>query len=705
MQKEAPISSITTPKAFDKTPTSINKVAVASNATIPAAPSETPTPAQQLRPMVIVPPLPPTSDRKEYRLHEGEPQSQESVNPRKRKRDGYSAEAKVAVHDPKEISSVNLRALEELIEDIFEAENSVQSQELQHSYPPNDFIHRSDDALTLTAAAQVRLESCLQNTITQARYAEVPVDHLCRLQALCEANLQPPTGAKIGDESDRWLENVSAIEEGLRCARTLLRIMTGGRHERKLYSEELLEKVLNLVKETFNQYIMPIIESRMPESQKASKKSIATGASDGGLFDFASAHKKTISHLLNTAAKVMQLLCELVAKVELPENTINFIEPIVVDVLFGDNASSDRDSVLGIHKFENLRRVAMDIVTEVFARYPDQRKSIYGDIFSSLQKLPVSRQHARQFKLEDGKGVQVVCALLVRLVQISGVRISSKQKARRMQLHSKTEDSDKEEDSESTPDSSEDDSGSEVDFEAARQIPNGHPRKPPKDLRHHFDEVQSLYSSALQSASVVMRYFISKASTSTKAGEEKHRQLLDMFVEDLLTLLTYSQWSAAELILQSCVTQLNELILSEKSTAPAKNMALELFGTMGCAITDITASAQIQARNLETDDLKLSDELVTLMDDYTSNSLEDEDLLSWTGPYRIVMERLQSLDGDDRQRQTASSFILTNWSRSVFRGKRQSSELEDSPKKAVRESPTALKLSQMLSMTRWATAE
>ena len=696
--------SAITPKVLEQSFSSANKAAFVNNAVHVAIPSATVTSSQQLKPIVIVPPLPPTSDRKDYKLHVSAPMSQESVNPRKRKRDGQSAGVRVVVHDPKEASSVDLRALEELIEEIFEAENTLQAQESQLDTSTNNLVYRSSDALILTAAAQVRLDQCLQKTIAQARYAEVPVDDLCRLQALCETSLLPPPIVKIGDDAENWLGNIPTLEEGLRCARTILRIMTGGRHERKVYSEELLEKILLLVKEVTNQYIMPIVESRMPESQKASKKSIATGVSESGTFEFASTHKKTISHLLNVATKVLQLLCDLVAKVELPENTINSIEPIVVDILFGDNASGEKDSVLGIYKFETLRRVAMDIVIEVFARYPDQRKSIYGDIFSSLQKLPVSRSHARQYKLGDGKGVQVVCALLVRLVQISGVQTKTRQKARRLQVHDEAEPSD-EDGNESGSGSSDSDSESTSDSDTHGRVQNTNSRKAPKDLRHQFDEVQRLYSSALQSANVVMRYFITKASTSTKTGEEKHRQLLDMFVEDLLTLLTYPEWSAAELILQSCVTQLNELIGSDKTTAPAKNMALELFGIMGCAITDITASAQTQARNLEMDDSKLSDKLINLIDDYTSNSLEDGDLLSWTGPYRVVMETLQSYDSHDRQIQTASSFLLMNWSRVVFRGKRQSSEVEDSPQKAARESPTTVKLSQMLSMTRWATAE
>ena len=704
LQIDAATPGATTPKVLEQSLSSVNKAAFVNNAAHAAIPHATSTPSQQLKPIVIVPPLPPTSDRKDYKLHLGELMSQESINPRKRKRDDHSSGVKVVVHDPKKISSVNLRALEELIEEIFEAENTLQAQESQHDTSSNDLVYRSTDALILTADAQVRLDSCLQKTIAQGRYAEIQVDHLCRLQALCETGLLPPPIAKIADDANRWLENIPALEEGLRCARTVLRIMTGGRHERKVYSEELLEKILSLVKEVTNQYLMPIVESRMSESQKASKKTMATSTPDSGAFEFASTHKKTISHLMNVATKVLHLLYDLVAKVELPENTINSIEPIVVDILFGDNASSEKDSVLGIYKFETLRRVAMDIVTEVFARYSDQRKSIYGDIFSSLQKLPVSRSHARQYKLGDGKGVQVVCALLVRLVQISGVQTNTRRMTRRMQVHDKTEQSD-EDGSESGSNNSESDSESANDSDDPKQVNNNSARKAPKDLRHQFDEVRRLYSSALQSANVVMRYFISKASTSTKTGEEKHRQLLDMFVEDLLTLLNYPEWFAAELILQSCVTQLNELIGSDKTTVLAKNMALELFGIMGCAITDITASAQVQARNLETDESKLSDKLMSLIDDYTLNSLEDDDLLSWTGPYRVVMEMIQSHDRNDRQVQTASSFLLTTWSRAVFRGKRQSSEVEDSPKKAARESPTAVKLSQMLSMTRWATAE
>ena len=703
-QKDPAVLSATIPKVLEQSPSSANKAAHVKNATHIAIPNTTPI-YQQLKPVVIVPPLPPTSDRKDYKLHVGDLISQESINPRKRKRDGHTSEVKVVVHDPKEISSVNLRALNELIEEIFEAENTLQAQELDNNGSANAFVYRSAGALNLTTDVQVRLDACLQKTIAQARYAEVPVDDLCRLQALCEPSLLPPTTVKIADDQDQWLENIPALEKGLRCARTVLRIMTGGRQEGKVYSEEILDKILSLVKDVINQYLMPIVESRMPDSQKANKKSIATGASDSGIFEFASTHKKTISHLMNMAIKALQLLCELIAKVDLPDNTINSIEPIVMDILFGDNASSEKDSVLGLYKFETLRKVAMDIITEVFARYLDQRNSLYSDIFSSLQKLPVSRSHARQYKLGDGKGVQVVCALLVRLVQISGVQTNKRQKRRRLQVHDKVEQSD-EDGSELGSSSSESESESTGESNAPRQVDHrNNARKAPKDINLHFEDVQSLYSSALQSANWVIRYFISKASTSTKTGEEKHRQLLDMFVEDLLTLLPYPEWSAAEMILHSCVTRLNEMIGNDKTTAPAKNMALELFGTMGCAITDIIASAQTQAKNLETDGSKLSNKLINLIDDYTSNSLEDDDLLSWTGPYRVVMETLQTHDKDDRQVQTASSFLLTNWSIAVFRGKLKSSDAEDSPREAARESHTAFKLSQMLAMARWATAE
>jgi len=59
-------------------------------------------------------------------------------------------------------------------------------------------------------------------------------------------------------------------------------------------------------------------------------------------------------------------------------------------------------------------------LAQIFARYEDQRIFIFDEILTSLEKLPVNRQSARQFKLvEGGKNIQLVSALMMTLVQTS----------------------------------------------------------------------------------------------------------------------------------------------------------------------------------------------------------------------------------------------------------------------------------------------
>ncbi|MCJ1311964.1 Sister chromatid cohesion protein 2 [Agyrium rufum] len=605
-----------------------------------------------LYPIVKLPPAPASSQ--DFELADHLPPS--SAKKRKRDDTSYESTAPVRVYDPTEVSSIVLRNLEDVMEDIFEAENDAQAQ---HQIRNDQILQQSGESFTLTTATHGKLESCIQKTVNAGRYAEIPIENIVRLQILCDPGLELPAVTKLSEDHDQWLDSVEEIEKGLRCARTVLRSMTGGRQDRRIYAEETLEKILRIIKEAINSFITPIIECRASDSRKATKNGVELpGTSD---FEFLSFHKKPLSQLMHATSKVMGLLCSLVNKVELSENTINSIEPLVTDVLFGDNAQSEKDSILGNNKFETIRRFAMDIMTEIFAKYPDQRKPIFGDIFSSLQKLPIARQHARQFKMRDGKGVQVVSALLVRLVQISGIQSKINRgilRKRRLpginaQLDGNGSGSDFEEDS-GRSDSAED-SGDEP---LARQ-------KGGNATSSQTSLTQKLYQSALSSAHMVVHYFVAKASTASKTGEEKHRQLLDIFIEDLLVLVGHPEWSATEIILQSLVSQLNELITSDKTSAPAKNMVLELFGTMACAITDMTFSAEHLSRTSENDESSFSKSLVQLMDDTVSGQVDNNTLTAWNGVYRVVMESILPMGRDDNYLQSAQAFLLTQWCKAI----------------------------------------
>ena len=657
----------------------------------------------RLHPVVVVPPLPISSDPNLYKVFPDKQQLERFAlpNPRKRKRHHLETDEKQLVQnkDTRAASNAALISLQELLAEIFEAESNSQLQNLDFSSGAEKLLFIPNDVdgtlLTLTATAQVRLESCLHKVIALGRFQDVPVDHLYQLQKLCEGSIYSAIAADVsvagleGDEGiSQWLENVEKVDIGLRSARTILRTMTGGREEKQIYPEELLQRILSLLGKVMDSCIIPVVESRSSELQTE-------------VFELASSNKKPISQLLHAASKVMQLVSELIVRVDLAEGTITTVEFLMIQLLFVENAASEKDSALGIYKYEAFRRTAMDIIAETFLRYTEQRTFILREIPASLQKLPTTRQHARQFKLGDGKSIQLVSALIMRLVQTSAMPAKSRpmsSKGRRLlNDEASTSDTDITE--------SDEDSDREVTrLPSQNRTVNGVSEESLTVLRL-TNEAKSLYGSAITNAKYVINIFVTRASTASKTGDQPHRHLLDIFVEDLLSVLSLPEWPAAELLLQALVAQLNDIVTSEKSTAPAKNMGLELFGMMGCAISDIISATQNLAKTLENDESKFSEYILQLFDESMSHELEEEELTSWSGPYRAVVESLDERSSNDRQVASAAGFIITQWSKATFWGSRAVSE---SPVKLAlgrTSQEVVAKLLTTFSTGRWSPAE
>ena len=589
---------------------------------------------------------------------------------RKRKRDHLEVDGKSLVQnkDIRAASNAALNSLQELLAEIFEAEYNLQPQNLDIGSNSEKVLFLPSDAdgisVTMTAASHVKLEPCLHKTIVLGRFRDVPMDHLCQLLKLCEGSINSAGGSDIsvngleGDENiSQWLEDVEKVEIGLRSARTVLRIMTGGREEKQIYPEELLQKILSLLSKVMDSCIIPVVESRSSESQPL-------------VFQFASSNRKPISQILHAASKIMQLVSELIVRVDLAEGTITTVEFLMIKLIFVENAPSEKDSVLGIPKYEAFRRSAMDVIAEIFLRYTEQRTFILREIPASLQKLPTTRQHARQFKLGDGKSIQLVSALIMRLVQTSAMptRSSSISNGREALINGEAYTS------EDDPTESDEDSDADISRTSSHnRVANG-ASAASLAIRRQADKAKSLYGSAITNAKYVINIFVTRASTASKTGDQPHRHLLDIFVEDLLSVLSLPEWPGAELLLQALIAQLNDIVTSDKSTAPAKNMGLELFGMMGCAISDITSATQNVAKTLENDESKYSEYLMQLFDEYMSHELEEKELTSWIGPYRAVVESLNMRSSNDRQVASAEGFIITQWSKAAFWGGRTASE-------------------------------
>lgn len=594
--------------------------------------------------------------------------------------------------DQRAIANEALHRLQDVIQDIFEADDQSQpdisgtiSAEAGQFFVSAHFEEREIN--TLAPAIHVKLEAALQKVISLGKYDEIPIDHLCRLQSLCQGGLasaeSSETHAELtsGLEDDsKWIQGIEALDSGLRATRTILRIMIGGRQEKEIYSEELLQNVLRVVEKVLNSSIIPVVEAR------------STGPSLA-VFETASSHKKIVSQLLYDAKKVMNLLAGLLAKVEMAETIITTMEFFATRLLFVDNAHIEKESILGIQKFETLRRTAMDLIAEIFSRYPQQRAFLFDEILTSLQKLPVKGQQARQYKLADGTSIQLVSALIIRLIQTSATSSASRKDGkRRVPLNEdeqgKSDNSDVEGlDSQSTSQHIESsDEVSEGSTDSTYDIA----------IQRLANKATSLNNSAAQNAQYVVRFYVSRGMTAPKTGDQPHRQLLDMFAEDLIAVLGLPEWPAAELLLRALLIRMVDISESKQYNALAKTMALELLGLMGSAISELVAGTRNSARNLENHDSDRSGYLRQLLDDYMEGKLEANEVLGWEGPYHVVMQYFQPGGSEDKQTTSARGYYLTQWAKAVSSGNLTCNTVTEK---------LANRLRKMLSRAEWDTLE
>ncbi|KAI4179702.1 MAG: hypothetical protein LQ346_007144 [Caloplaca aetnensis] len=642
-------------------PASSNKAAFASNARIKdgrASVSDSKLIDQS--PVILVPPLSAEVRPSDYVTFKDD----KSPSPQKKRKAGETLLAGSAsqTRDQRAIGDAASSDIQALIEDIFEADEQS-GGETSASAPTGAGTHfiwtdQDDSQVRLMAPATlVKLDSCLQKAIAASRIHDISVNDASRLQDLCGKDLTIIQLAELSidsawssDEFSVWIQRAAIAEAALRSARIVVRIMIGFREEKMTSSEEMLQKVVDALNKVLTSSIIPIIEIRPKELGSE-------------IFDLASAHSKEIGQLLYQANRVTKMLVEIIDTVDIAEEIITAIEFLAIRILFVENALNEKESILGIQKFEGLRRTAMDIISGVFSRYPEQRAFIFDEILTSFQKLPTKSSNARHFKLSDSNSIQLISALIMRLIQTSASPSQNVTKTAKIKSASSRKGRKSRADSSDTEDGSSSDTAANHD--SSNTSTDGSSDETGEyQMERLAKEANALNDSAAKDAQYVIRYLVQRAMTASKTGDQPHRHLLDMFAEDLISLLGNPEWPAAELLLRALMVSMIN-ITENKSTAPAKNMALELLGMMGSAISELVATTQSVSRGLENQESSSSGYLRQLFDDYLDGSLDTSELTNWNGPYRMTMAYLASIDLDGLPTRSAQAYYLTQWARAA----------------------------------------
>ncbi|KAF8421237.1 sister chromatid cohesion C-terminus-domain-containing protein [Tirmania nivea] len=606
---------------------------------------------------------------------------------RKRKRSSSEGddEPMTAGIDQRAKADSHVRSLEALINGIFEAEDNLQQDTSERAVEKASKYWMSNtlesDMPCLSAAIQVKLENLIHRVIGVGRFSAIPVEDLARIQKLCDSPLKLAEETKVkvdeesvGDETlvDSWLGRLNVIDNALKTGKTILRMMVGGREEKQIYNEDILQAVLAMLKSFLDDCVNPLVELR-PSEKPIIFRNIAS-------------QRKVLGGLLHEVTNVFALLSLLIASEDIPETAVTTMEFLAKDIIFIDNAANEKESVFGSQKVERFRVAAMDILAKIFARYEDQRIFIFDEILTSLEKLPINRQSARQFKLvEGGKNIQLVSALMMTLVQTSATYNPPK-KSRSLEAIG--------EDGEViyVGDKKPHDRNVDEEFDEA------HPDRAVDKLRNLCG---NLNETARANAKYLVQYLVQRAMRSTKTGDTPYRHLMDIFTEDFLAVLQSPEWPGADLLLEQILRSMVNIVDGDKQPAPAKTMALDLLGLMGSSICDIYVHMKGFYSNRENLD-SFDSHMASITENYFTNQGASEDVVDWESPHRCAAEYLAEQNIQDESFQSSLGYFLVSWGTKICAAFDKLGEEEIQDESGIRLSLTAYNLARMMTDSNWA---
>ncbi|KAK9480700.1 sister chromatid cohesion C-terminus-domain-containing protein [Lipomyces japonicus] len=453
-----------------------------------------------------------------------------------------SVDLKPDTEDPASKAKASLEDLEDLIESVFEADDDNADDTSDIKRAQSNVWLVSDDVTSeplLSNDIEGRLESALRRAIVLNVYNQIQLDDILRLQKLCLRSIKKAGeiawGGLEGLKNRSEHENVglfSIIENGLKACKTVLRSMLSPREEKQIFSEDAIKDIVELLSNLVDNLLVPLISPVDDSGQLIS-------------------YKKFLCGILQDVTRNLSLLYQLLSLQDLSESITTRLEFVCIALIFVENLTKEKDSLLGSSNIENLRVAAMDVIAQIFASYTDQRTFVLSEILASLEKLPVSRLSARQYRLVTGGNIQLVTALIVRLVQMAGSidtsRISFNQSIN-MTI------------TDMTPD--------EIEIES-------------RDRTEFVELCQKANNEATKSATDVVNFLVERAMKSTKSGDAPYRVLLDLFTEDFICVLDLPEWPGTEVLLRCLAMRMISSADPEQYGAQINSMALDVLGVIG----------------------------------------------------------------------------------------------------------------------------
>ncbi|KAL1427179.1 hypothetical protein MTO96_017685 [Rhipicephalus appendiculatus] len=500
------------------------------------------------------------------------------------------------------------------VEAIFDSMEDLDlTQELDDEVgcPPEALVSASSLRQLCNEAAKLKI---LQAT------NQVPPERLVRLLSILERNVVD--GAKLcpvdqddqEDEEGRLYAELTMerITRSADASLTALYIMTSANMPKRVFLEDLIERIVVFAKFQIQNTIYPLfdpvyrVDSRGKEGCNARQKRAHASQK---------VRDRSVVQLYNKLHELVGLLAELLGLQTLTDTLILQVSTLGVGPFFVEGVSE-----LQLH--------ALRLVTTIFAHYEKHRQLILEDILASIARLPTSKRSLRNYRLNSEEYIQMLTALVLQLIH-SVVRLPE---------------------------------GAPVPRELAETSKDKTAEGKDKAVDADVLIVTS-YDAAVHTAANFLSVFLRKCGT--KNEDMDYRPVFENFVQDLLSTVNKPEWPASELIL-SLLGRLLVQNFSNKSLDMSLRVAsLDYLGVVAARLRKDAVNSQIKKetvkdilRQIEEDE---EDDLPLTSLSKGARPMDETQLLQ-----RALLHYLDANLDSDPSLQFSRRFYVAQWYRDAM---------------------------------------
>ncbi|XP_018566704.1 nipped-B-like protein isoform X2 [Anoplophora glabripennis] len=459
----------------------------------------------------------------------------------------------------------------------------------------------------------------------------IPTEKLTRLLNILELNIRGGDRVSpISDEDNEsirqlWLE--TAMERVMGAADACLvcmYIMTSRNMSKRVYLEEVIDRVVLYIKYHLHNTIFPSFDStyRLDNKKKDGRRKKNTQVSEKGILV-----------LYTKISELVNLLAELLNIQILTDTSVLHASSMGVSPFFAENVSE-------------LQLACLKLVTTIFTKYETHRRLLLDDILASIARLPSTKRSLRTYRLNSEEHIQMLTALVLQLIQCVV----------------------------SLPNN--------FAYKDSKEKNTGGEKTPNIDKDVY---ICNKYEKATSTAGTFLTVFLNKCGS--KSEDIDYRPLFENFVQDLLSTVNKPEWPATELLL-CLLGKMLVTNFSNKGTDMSLRVAsLDYLGVVAARLRRDSVLSRCKLntidqmiKDIKQEEMKDNDEPSSKVKKKNSNVTSDEERTQFL--QRVLLDFLAVNSQNDEAYKYARHFYVAQWYKDVVNEKTQ---LASGEKKSSRE--------------------